>query len=222
MEKLKNIANVIINTINPKLSLAKSAVIRLHSKNKFIVPAAALILFIIIAGGLSYFSFFRGDNQKLTGTKGQKIDIFAEADKGELAGTFSVNPNEIARLGDLEITLYNIQKGSFRTLELDQNNNRISKNYVAANLKVFNTSNVTAENLFIGLEDSKGNQYEMDKGASSYLNDIKDFGWAKESYPRTIREGYVIFTGLNETAEKFNLIIFSNVSKKKIIFEIPR
>lgn len=221
MEKLKNITNVIINTINPKLAAAKSAIIQLHNKNKFIVPAVAFVLFITIAGGISYFSFFRGDSQKLAGTKKeQKADVFTEATKGELVGTFIVNPNEKARLGELEIILYNIRKGSFRTLELDQNNNRINKNYVGANLKVFNTSSITTENLFIGLEDSKSNQYEMDKSASSYIGDIKDFGWAKESYPRTIREGYVVFTGVDEAAGKLNLIIFSNVSKKKILFEI--
>ncbi|MBI4837285.1 MAG: hypothetical protein HY813_02695 [Candidatus Portnoybacteria bacterium] len=217
MEKLKNIVNIIINT-------TKSAVLWLHNKNKFIVPAAVVIL-LVIAGGLSYFSFFRGDTGDIQkpagdGKEGGKINIFAEAEKGELVGTFAVGG--VAQMGDLEVTLYNIRKGAFQTLELDQNNNRISKNYVATNLKVFNTSSVTTEILFIGLEDDKGNQYEMDKGASFYLGDIKDFLWGKESFPRTIREGYITFTGVDEKAEKLKLIIFGNVSKKKIIFEFER
>ncbi len=187
-------------------------------RKKIVFP----VLAVVIAGGLlfSYFNIFQNKEQKSITDKNGKIDIFAEAAKGELVGTFAVG--SVARLGELEVTLYNIRNGSFSTLELDKNNNRISKNYVAANLKVFNTGSMTTEILFIGLEDDKGNQYEMDKSASSYLNDIKDFSWAKESYPRTIREGYVTFTNINETVKKLKLIIFGNVSKKKIIFEFER
>jgi len=225
MEKLKNVTVVLKNkmpvwagVIKQKLLVAKTIIVLVHKKNKFVIPVTALVLVAIIAG-IIYFS--GGEDQKVVvDNKNKKIDVFAEIEKGELVGTFAVG--ETVRLGEMEITLQNVKRDSFRTLELDSDGNRINKNYVGANLKVFNTSNITTEYIFIGLEDDKGNQYEMDKGAGSYIDGIKDFGWATDSYPRTIREGYALFTSVDQIATNLKLIIFSNISKKKIIFEFER
>lgn len=188
-------------------------------RKKTLLIAAAAVLIIII-GAVAVLYFYNPPSKSKTAKGQPKPDIFSDIKKAELVGTFKIN--ETARLGDLEITLYNIKEGQVRTLELNADGSRKMKAYFGAQVKVFNTSSTVTEYIAMGLEDDKGNQYEPDSSVAFYLDNIKDFGWAKDSYPRTIREGYLLFQAPAADAKKLQLIFLSNVSKKKIIFEIPR
>jgi len=189
-----------------------------NRKKTWLIAAAVFIIIIIGAASVPYFYSPPGKSKT---AKGQpKPDIFSEFKKADLVGTFKTG--ETARLGDLEVTLYNIKEGQIRTLELNDDGSRKMQSYFGAQVKVFNTGSTVTEYIAMGLEDDKGNQYEPDSSVGFYLDNIKDFGWAKDSYPRTIREGYLLFQAPDKSATKLQLTFFSDVSKKKIIFEIPR
>lgn len=147
-----------------------------------------------------------------------KEELFCILQKGTAVGAFEVG--DTARLGGLQITLHEAGLGTYKSLELDANNQRIYKNYFSAGVRVYNTSYSATEEIIVGLEDDFGNQYIMDHSIASYLDGIEDFGWAKNVIPQTIREGHLLFPPIPDKAKKLKLTFMSEVSNEKIIFEV--
>jgi len=187
--------------------------------HKKLLLVVALVLFVIVVGlALSYFYFLRDD---AVGTEGAKeASVFSILKQGDIVGTFTVG--EKARFGDLQVSLHNIVEDSYRTLETDSDGTRMTRGYIGAQIEVFNMSNNTNDVLYFGLTDDQGNQYERDREIEFYLNSTKDFGIAKEIYPRSIRDGYLLFPAPSKEARKLQLIVFSDVRKEKIVFDIER
>jgi len=113
-----------------------------------------------------------------------------------------------------------VEESSYSALELDENYQRISRRYLAFQIKVFNPSYDKTENLLIGLSDDHGNRYNPDPAVSLYVPDLKEFGRNMNIYPRIIQEGYVFFTDVDENAEKIQLIFALESTREKIAFEI--
>lgn len=190
---------------------------RLFANKKIIVAIMALIL---VAGiGYSAYYFFLADYWARS-YSGEKLEVFPILNKGKIVGTFQVGDK--ANLGDLQVTLRNTREDSYRTLEVDSSGKRIVRSYFGIQLEIFNTSSNANDRIFFGLTDENGNKYERNKEIEFYLNDTKDFGSAKEIYPRTIRDGYLLFPALDPTVKKLQLVVFSEARKEKIIFEIER
>jgi len=192
------------------------------SRANVIVFFAVLVL--LVGGGALYF-YFPGGNKSGDSKKSEKeVDVLAEIKKGKLIGTAKVG--ETINMGNLEITLYNTKEGSYKTLERDISNNRISATFFGANMKIFNTAfGPGLENnevLFMSLEDDSGKKHERDPSIEFLLGNIKDYGPDKNVWPRTIREGYLLFPGPTKEAMSLKLTIYSDVSEEKVIFELVR
>jgi len=149
-----------------------------------------------------------------------KEETFSILKRGTLVNTFQVG--DTARLGTLQITLYDAHDSTYKSLELDENNQRVYKDYFRARVRVYNTGYNSTEDIVMGLEDDLGNQYIMDHSFSSYLDGITDFGWARNVISQTLREGYLLFPPIHKEAHILQLTFMSQISNKKIIFEIER
>ena len=145
---------------------------------------------------------------------------FSSIRKSELLATGEVGSKVI--MGDLEITLQKVVEGSYRPLELDAQGNRITRNYLSAQIMMFNTGYKDKYFLLVGLEDGKGGQYERDTDVEFYMNELKDFGPAKEIYPRTIREGHLNFQAPDADATNLKLTIVNETTNQKVTFDITR
>lgn len=145
---------------------------------------------------------------------------FASIRNSELVGTSEVGSKFI--MGNLEITLQSVVEGSYRPLELDEQGVRVTKNYLSAKIMIFNTGYTDKDFLAFGLEDGKGGQYERDEDVEFYVKELKDFGPAREIYPRTIREGYLNFEAPDADAKNLTLTILDETTNKKVIFNIER
>jgi len=182
-------------------------------------------IIILLMGGLSLYFFFPEIGKSTDGKKTEeKIDVLKAINKGKLVGTSKLG--ETINMGNLEITLWNTKEGSYKSFELDPSNNRISKTYFGANMKIFNTGSGPGldnnEILYMIYEDDFGKQYERDSIIEFLLGNIKDYGPDKNVWPRTIREGYLLFPGPAKESKNLKLIIYSEVSKEKIVFELVR
>jgi len=158
-----------------------------------------------------------------TGKLAKKETQVTEEDilfKGKPTVVFEMG--QIARLGSLEITVYNAKESSYLSLDLDENYQRITKSYLAVQIKVFNPSNDQTENLLIGLIDDRGNKYNLDPGVSSYIPDLREFGRNMNIYPRIIQEGYIFFSNLDEGGKEVQLIFAIASTKEKIAFKVER
>jgi len=101
-----------------------------------------------------------------------KEKIFSLIEKAKLVGTFNVG--RTARLGSLSVTLYETKEGTYRSLTLDKDNQRINEGYFSAHIKVYNRSYSTTEEIVIGLEDDLGNQYVTDDLIATYIDGVED------------------------------------------------
>jgi len=192
------------------------------SRANVIVFFAVLVL--LVGGGALYFYFPGIGNLGGDKKTDKKVDVLGEIKKGKLVGTSKLG--ETINMGNLEITLYNTKEGSYKTFERDISNNRISKTFFGANMKIFNTASGPGlennEILFMSLQDDLGKVYERDPSIEFLLGNIKDYGPDKNVWPRTIREGYLLFPGPAKEAKSLTLTIYSEVSKEKVIFELVR
>lgn len=190
------------------------------------IMVSALLFAILIGLGLSYSRY------KDTGTDGaadkksprlsllySKEELFTILQKGNQTGTFKVG--ETAALGDLQITVFEANDGTYKSLDLDADNKRIYKNYFKARVRIFNPG-IRTDEIIVGLEDDLGNQYITDNSITIYLDGVPDFGWAKNVISQTLREGHLLFPPIPAEARKLKLTFMSEVSNEKIIFEIPR
>lgn len=199
------------------IKLVLSRFNKLNKKNKLIV----LLVILVILFGSGYLIF---SSDGLGSSKDKPVDkkkeLFSSIKKAELTGTYATD--EIAFLGDMEITFYNTKEGSFRIFDRDENGERIVRKYFAAHVKVFNQSAVNNDILEIALEDEQGNQFIRDPSIEFFLDNVKDFGPDENVYHRTIREGYLLYSAPPDDAKKLNLIFYSHLTNKKAIFEIER
>lgn len=183
--------------------------------------AVFVFLFIFLVGGGALYFFLPEGGLSSGSNKNGKVDIFS---KGKLMGTYGLGDTAI--LGNLEITLHNTKEGSYKTFGQGASNSRISKTFFGANVKIFNTAPgpglENTEILFMGLKDDLGREYDRDRSIEFALGNIKDYGPDKNVWPRTIREGYLLFPGPPKESESLNLIIYSDVLKQKIIFDLVR
>lgn len=148
--------------------------------------------------------------------------------KAELAATGQVGSK--VTMGNLEITLLDAMEGTYHPLEVDENFKRIPpRGYFGARIMIFNTGYSEKEFLLFGLTDDLGNQYERDREIDFYAEGVRDFGPAKEIYPRTIRGGdigdektYLLFPTVDPSAKKLQLTVMSETQNKKAIFDIER
>lgn len=182
-----------------------------NKKRIGVLLIAVLIVGAIGASSLYAFNWWRFRNESPT---------FSSIRKSELTGTGQVGSKFI--MGDLEITVQNIIEGSYRPLELDAQGNRITRNHLSAKVMIFNTGYTDKHFLLFGLEDGKGGQYERDKDVEFYVKELKDFGPAKEIYPRTIREGHLNFQAPDADIKNLQLILLDETTNKKVIFDIER
>lgn len=177
--------------------------------------AISLVVFVLlVAGAWLYFS----GRERTQET--EKNPVFSAIEQGELVGTGEVGSKIM--MGDLEITLHDVIEDSYRPLELDEQGNRITKQFLAAQVTIFHTGYGEKEFLIFGLADERGGQYLRDRDVEFYVDDMKDFGPAREIYPRTIREGYLFFEAPEPTAQELQLMVLSETTNKKVIFSIQR
>lgn len=174
------------------------------------------LIAILVLGAVGTGSFYLVDWFKFK----DESPTFSTIRKSELAGTSEVGSKFV--MGDLEITVHEVTEGSYRPLELDAQGNRITRNYLSANVTVFNTGYADKSFLLFGLEDGKGGQYERDVDVEFYMKELKDFGPAKEIYSRTIREGHLNFLAPDAEAKDLQLIILNETANKKVIYNIKR
>jgi hypothetical protein len=117
--------------------------------------------------------------------------------------------NKANNLGNLEITVSNISEDSYKTLELDENYQRIEKKYYKVYIKVFNNFSRASgiyslednEVIKVSLEDNLGNLYKQNDDVTFFLSSPGLFGNSMEILPSNSREGYLIFpetTGIPE------------------------
>ena len=185
---------------------------KIISNKKLLFITIAILIVILVAGGLSYY-FLRGDEGEQS--------IFSIFKKGELVAT-GTGVGQTVWLGNLRVTLFDVRDGSYRPLELDDRGQRVTRGYFGADIEVYNSDLNTTDFLIYGLTDDLGNEYERDFDIDFYLDDIQDLGVAKNYIPQTLRRGFLFFPPINEGAKKLELTVFSEVQNKKIIFEIPR
>jgi len=181
-------------------------------KRKTIV-LVILVLGIVIIGLIWQFGQLgmkEKEGEPSAGLSNKDVILF----EGEPSALFSVE--QTAKLGTLEINVYNVEESSYSALELDENYQRIIKRYLAVQIKVFNPSNDKTENLLIGLMDDRGNKYNLDPAVSSYVPDLKEFGRNMNIYPRIIQEGYIFFSNVDERATEVQLIFAVTSTKEKI------
>ena len=196
--------------MNPITLLQKT-----NPKTRIIVLMILILILSSVVGGLIW--------RITTGKLAKKETQVTEEDilfKGKPTVVFEMG--QIARLGSLEITVYNAKESSYLSLDLDENYQRITKSYLAVQIKVFNPSNDQTENLLIGLIDDRGNKYNLDPGVSSYIPDLREFGRNMNIYPRIIQEGYIFFSNLDEGGKEVQLIFAIASTKEKIAFKVER
>lgn len=200
------------NTTPPQAHLA------LIKNRKFLI---SIVLFVIISAiiiGLFW-------NLKI-GQKGINSNWSNQDATGNLL--FKEQPiyvhqiGETAKIGSLEINLYNYKESSFQTLEVNKEYQRIEKKYIALQIRVFNISSDETENLSFGLLDDLGNQYLPDYSISSYVPDLKEFGRNMNIYPRIIQEGYIFFSDINEAANEIRLVFGIESPNERIDFSFKR
>ena len=188
-------------------------------KRKTIV-LVILVLGIVIIGLIWQFGQLgikEKEGEPSAGLSNKDVILF----EGEPSALFSVE--QTAKLGTLEINVYNVEESSYSALELDENYQRIIKRYLALQIRVFNSSPGKTENILIGLMDDRGNKYKPNYSvAKDIFKDIKvkEFGRNMNIYPRIIQEGYIFFTDVDENAEKIQLIFALESTGEKIVFEI--
>jgi len=136
---------------------------------------------------------------------------------------FSINVKE--ELGDLQITVFNISEGSYKTFDLDENYERIEQKYYKIYVEVFNNFSripgvYTLEDnevIEVFLEDELGNSYEQDNSARFFLGPSNLFGNSAEITPSNSRKGYMIFSGTRGIPER---LIFRIKSEETVEFEL--
>ncbi len=138
---------------------------------------------------------------------------------------FDIISDKTVKLENLEITVFNISEDSYKTLDLDENYQRIEKNYYKFYIKVFNNFsripqvyNLTDNEVIkILLEDNLGNFYKQDEEIPFFLSSLNLFGNSMEISPSSGREGYLIFSETEGTPEK---LIVQTKSEAKAEFGI--
>lgn len=190
----------------------------ISQKQKLIIPVIIFLLLatLVILWQLGIFGY--SDNNSGSNNKNiNEMDVIFE---GEPSYVFTTN--QTGRLGSLQINFFDAKDVSYNSRELDENYQRIVKEYLAIQIKVFNSSFDETENLLIGLIDENGNKYLLDKTAYSNFPDMKGYGWNKNIFPRIIQEGYVFFEKINENSKNFQLIFALELTKEKIAFNFER
>ena len=183
-------------------------------KERKTIVLVILVLSIAIIGLIWQSGVKEKEGEPSAGLSDKDAILF----EGEPSAVFGAE--QTAKLGALEINVYDVEESSYSALELDENYQRISRRYLAVQIKVFNPSYDKTENLLIGLSDDHGNRYNSDPAVSLYVPDLKEFGRNMNIYPRIIQEGYVFFTDVDENAEKIQLIFALESTREKIAFEI--
>ena len=213
-EKAKNIA---LRCKSVCMHLYATNVVPFFQKavnNKRKIGVAVVAILIVSAVGASALYALNWWKYK------DESPTFTSIRKSELAGTSEVGSKFV--MEDLEITLQSVSEGTYRPLELDDQGNRVTRSYLAAKIMIFNTGYTEKDFLAFGLEDGKGGQSERDKDVEFYVNELKDFGPAREIYPRTIREGYLNFEAPDADAKSLTLTVLNETTNKKVVFNINR
>ena len=184
------------------------------------------VVILVVSGALAFY-FSR--NVFISWFK-EESPTFASMRKGELMGAGRVGSKIV--MGDLEVSLLDVIDGTYSPLEVDKEFKRIPpRGYFGAQVMIFNTSYNQKEFLLFGLTDDLGNQYERDVEIEFYLDGVRDFGPAREIYPRTIRgeafgngndKAYLLFPAIVPEAKKLELTIFSETTNKKVVFDIEK
>lgn len=191
-------------------------------KKQILIVAGVVVLVVVGA-----FVLYLSQDAVISWYK-KESPAFSTMRKAELAATGQVGSK--VTMGDLEITLSDIIEGTYHPLEVDENFKRISpRGYFGAQVMIFNTGYNQKEFLLFGLADDLGNQYERDKEIDFYVGGVRDFGPAREIYPRTIRGGdignekaYLLFPAQDPNAKKLQLTVMSETTNKKVVFEIEK
>ena len=234
MEKLKSIVNVLKEKTKQVATICGRFCVDAYDKcvpffknlfsykKQLIMAGAAVVLVATAAFG---FYFFK---DTLISWIKKESPTFSAIRKAELVATGKVGSKVL--MGDLEISLLDVVEGSYHPLEVDEEFKRVPpRGYFGARITIFNTGYNEKEFLLIVLTDDLGNQYERDKDIDFYVDGIKDFGPAREIYPRTIRGGdignekyYLLFSEIHSDAKKLQLVVMSETQNKKAVFDIDR
>ena len=185
-------------------------------KERKTIVLVILVLSIATIGLIWQSSLKEKEGEPSAGLNDKDIVLF----EGEPSAIFGTE--QTAKLGTLEINVYDVEESSYSPLELDENYQRITKTYLAVQIKVFNPSYNKTENLLIGLTDDRGNRYNLDPEVSFYVPNLKEFGRNMTIYPRIIQEGYIFFTDVDENAKELQLIFAASSTKEKIAFKVER
>ena len=234
MEKIRNSISTIKEKIKHAAYVCKGVCVNFCAKcvpflknlgahkTQIIVAAAVVVLAV---GGA--FAFYLSKGALISWFK-EESPTFSAIRKAELVATGKVGSKVL--MGDLEINLLDVVEGSYHPLEVDEEFKRVPpRGYFGTRVTIFNTGYNEKEFLLIALTDDLGNQYERDKDVDFYVDGIKDFGPAREIYPRTIRGGdignekyYLLFSEIHSDAKKLQLVVMSETQNKKAVFDIDR
>ncbi len=182
-------------------------------KRKIII-LGILVLGIFIIGLVWQFGIKEKEGEFISGPSDKDAVLF----EGKPSAVFEIG--QTGRLGFLEITLFDFKESSYASSELDENYRRITKNYIAAQIKVFNSSQNQTENILIGLMDDRGNKYKPNYSVARNVPELKDFGRNMSIFSRIIQEGYIFFTDIDESAKTLQLIFALESTGEKIVFKI--
>jgi hypothetical protein len=196
---------------------AKSKVMAWPRKKKLIALALAAL---VVAVGVKVVVWPFSKNDAVSQINAQAKEEYNILFKGK--PTITAKMGDTVNLGNLKIDFYNIKESSYLSFDKDQNQNRITVRYLAAQISVQNLSGEKSESILIGLTDDKGKNYRVDYAVPFYVFDTRDFGRNMVMFSRTITDGYIFFSNMDENAKNLELIIALTSSKEKVAFKFER
>lgn len=187
-------------------------------RNKKLIVSAVVVLAVAVGVKAIVWPFSKGgaQNPKDAAAQEEYNILF----KGKTTATAGMGKS--INLGPLKLDFYNIRESSYLSFDKDENQNRITKRYLAAQVHVQNINGEKSESILIGLSDDQGKKYRMDYSVPFYIADMRDFGRNMVMYPRTITEGYIFFSDVDEKAKNLELIIALPSTKERAIFKFER
>lgn len=158
---------------------------------------------------------FNGNPSLFFNPSESEIEIIKNVTENEII-PLKMKIGEIQKIGDLEITLENYSINNYTDWDYESSE-KVEKSYHEFFVKVFNNfSKPSGIYSFedkivlnsVKLADDLGNEYEPIpfKELSFDIRDLQEIDKDTIFYPQTIKEGYIIFSGIDEKANKISLI----------------
>lgn len=168
-----------------------------------------------------------------------KLTVLAEAENGgkdlkdfevsAICRQIILRSDNYVKLGDLGINVTNIPKGIYYDRDPDTLE-KVEKSYYGFYVKVFNNFTTPSgiyssedREIFTSIKivDDLGNGYQP-LPVGKIIPDAQGFEGGMSVYPQTIREGYVIFSEIDEKAGRLSLIFETAKGNAVFDYEVMR